>query len=173
MCLEVPASSVNLACHPGSWSPRFEFVCETNQAKGVHRTRAEGPAWEAEHSHPARAYRGVQEYIVYHQRKERSWKGCQRHHRPTKHPSREPLVGTWDLTIRFLDSPGISTFLPQDRVAEFARMTPQNLLKETQRAAGNENLTTWHEALIKSGKELKELEGVRTCLDFGHPSYTS
>ncbi|KAF9780049.1 P-loop containing nucleoside triphosphate hydrolase protein [Thelephora terrestris] len=52
----------------------------------------------------------------------------------------------------------LCTFLPQDRVAEFARMTPQNLLKETQRAAGNQNLTTWHESLIKSGQELKNLE---------------
>ncbi|KAF9651246.1 P-loop containing nucleoside triphosphate hydrolase protein [Thelephora ganbajun] len=52
----------------------------------------------------------------------------------------------------------LCAFLPQDRVAEFARLTPQNLLKETQRAAGNENLTTWHEALIRSGQELKELE---------------
>ena len=71
------------------------------------------------------------------------------------------------------DIPGISTFLPQDRVAEFARMTPQNLLKETQRAAGNENLTTWHEALIKSGQELKELEVVRASLGLGHWSHTS
>ena len=77
------------------------------------------------------------------------------------------------MTTQPLDSPGISTFLPQDRVAEFARMTPQNLLKETQRAAGNENLTTWHEALIKSGKELKELEGVRGYTNFSHSSHTS
>jgi len=52
-------------------------------------------------------------------------------------------------------------------------MTPQNLLKETQRAAGNENLTTWHEALIKSGKELKELEGVRGYIIFSRSSHTS
>ena len=36
-------------------------------------------------------------------------------------------------------------------------MSPQQLLKETQRAAGNENLTAWHETLISSGKELKAL----------------
>lgn len=52
-------------------------------------------------------------------------------------------------------------------------MTPQTLLKETQRAAGNENLTTWHEALIKSGQELKELEAVRTHLRFSYPSHAS
>lgn len=44
-------------------------------------------------------------------------------------------------------------------------MTPQNLLKETQRAAGNENLTAWHESLISSGQELKELETV--CAQLG------
>ena len=73
----------------------------------------------------------------------------------------------------FFDSFGISTFLPQDRVAEFARMTPQTLLKETQRAAGNENLTTWHEALIRSGQELKELEAVRTHFGLSHSSHAS
>lgn len=64
------------------------------------------------------------------------------------------------LSTNTSDRFGASTFLPQDRVAEFARMTPQNLLKETQRAAGNENLTTWHESLIRSGQELKELGAV-------------
>jgi len=73
----------------------------------------------------------------------------------------------------FFDSFWTSTFLPQDRVAEFARMTPQTLLKETQRAAGNENLTTWHEALIKSGQELKELGAVRAQLFFSRLSHTS
>ena len=52
-------------------------------------------------------------------------------------------------------------------------MTPQTLLKETQRAAGNENLTTWHEALIRSGQELKELEAVRVHLGFSHSSHAS
>ncbi|TCD64231.1 Structural maintenance of chromosomes protein 5 [Steccherinum ochraceum] len=55
----------------------------------------------------------------------------------------------------------LCTFLPQDRVAEFARMTPQQLLKETQRAAGNENLSAWHNTLVVAGKDLKKLqEGV-------------
>ncbi|KAL7282760.1 hypothetical protein ACG7TL_004235 [Trametes sanguinea] len=52
----------------------------------------------------------------------------------------------------------LCTFLPQDRVAEFARMTPQQLLRETQRAAGNENLTSWHDTLISAGKELKQVQ---------------
>ncbi|KAI0774684.1 P-loop containing nucleoside triphosphate hydrolase protein [Trametes elegans] len=52
----------------------------------------------------------------------------------------------------------LCTFLPQDRVAEFARMTPSQLLRETQRAAGNENLTAWHDTLISAGKELKHMQ---------------
>ncbi|RDX55312.1 P-loop containing nucleoside triphosphate hydrolase protein [Lentinus brumalis] len=52
----------------------------------------------------------------------------------------------------------LCAFLPQDRVAEFARMTPQQLLRETQRAAGNENLTAWHDTLIGSGRELRTIQ---------------
>ncbi|KAF8709654.1 P-loop containing nucleoside triphosphate hydrolase protein, partial [Rhizoctonia solani] len=48
-----------------------------------------------------------------------------------------------------------SAFLPQDKVSEFANMTPQKLLQETQRAAGDPNLTQWHETLIENSKELK------------------
>lgn len=39
-------------------------------------------------------------------------------------------------------------------------MTSQELLKETQKAAGNENLTRWHEILISSGKDLREIQMV-------------
>ena len=74
---------------------------------------------------------------------------------------------------KLFDPSWSSTFLPQDRVAEFARMTPQTLLKETQRAAGNENLTTWHDALIESGQELKGLEVVREYLWSSCSSYAS
>ncbi|KAF8589644.1 P-loop containing nucleoside triphosphate hydrolase protein [Ramaria rubella] len=49
----------------------------------------------------------------------------------------------------------LCSFLPQDRVSEFAQMTPQQLLKETQRTAGHESLTLWHNGLIEKGKELK------------------
>ncbi|KAG5221008.1 Structural maintenance of chromosomes protein [Salix suchowensis] len=66
-----------------------------------------------------------------------------------------------------------SSFLPQDRVSEFAQMTPQQLLRETQRAAGDENLTAWHDTLISAGKELKQLQEVRLlvastrqCIDY-------
>jgi hypothetical protein len=32
-------------------------------------------------------------------------------------------------------------------------MNPQQLLRETQRAAGDKRLTEWHDTLIESGKE--------------------
>ena len=53
-----------------------------------------------------------------------------------------------------------SSFLPQDKVAEFARMSPQELLRETQHAAGNSSLASWHESLIEKGKELKKMTEV-------------
>ena len=36
-------------------------------------------------------------------------------------------------------------------------MSPQQLLRETQRAAGDVNLTTWHDTLISAGKHLKQM----------------
>ncbi|KAJ6562746.1 hypothetical protein DFH09DRAFT_1159548 [Mycena vulgaris] len=51
----------------------------------------------------------------------------------------------------------LCSFLPQDKVSEFAAMTPVQLLRETQLAAGDEHLTLWHETLISAGKELKGL----------------
>ena len=57
-----------------------------------------------------------------------------------------------------------SSFLPQDKVAEFARLTPQELLKATQAAAGHEKLSTWHRALIEDGNRLRELVSVRLSM---------
>jgi hypothetical protein len=50
-----------------------------------------------------------------------------------------------------------SSFLPQDKVSEFARMTPVQLLRETQRTAGDKRLTEWHDTLIDSGKQMREV----------------
>ncbi|KIM34992.1 hypothetical protein M413DRAFT_449948 [Hebeloma cylindrosporum] len=52
----------------------------------------------------------------------------------------------------------LCSFLPQDRVSEFAAMSSQQLLRETQRAAGDENLTKWHDTLISAGKDLRQLQ---------------
>ncbi|KAJ6604030.1 hypothetical protein B0H10DRAFT_2229461 [Mycena sp. CBHHK59/15] len=51
----------------------------------------------------------------------------------------------------------LCSFLPQDKVSEFAAMSPRELLRETQRAAGDERLTSWHDVLIGAGKELKDV----------------
>ena len=59
-----------------------------------------------------------------------------------------------------------SSFLPQDKVSEFAAMTAAELLKETQRAAGDEKLTEWHETLIESGKTLRQVQEVGISTHF-------
>lgn len=51
-----------------------------------------------------------------------------------------------------------SCFLAQDRVAEFAKMSPPLTLKETMRAAGDPRLTEWHQQLVVKGDEKKKLE---------------
>ncbi|OCF62348.1 hypothetical protein L486_02016 [Kwoniella mangroviensis CBS 10435] len=51
----------------------------------------------------------------------------------------------------------LCSFLPQDKVAEFAKMAPEVVLKETMRAAGDPRLTKWHEALIEKGAKVKDI----------------
>ncbi|KAI8374537.1 uncharacterized protein BYT42DRAFT_576698 [Radiomyces spectabilis] len=48
-------------------------------------------------------------------------------------------------------------FLPQDKVAEFAQLSPSQLLERTQTAAGEHNLTDWHQQLIVHRQKQKEL----------------
>ncbi|KAF5393572.1 hypothetical protein D9757_000066 [Collybiopsis confluens] len=52
----------------------------------------------------------------------------------------------------------LCSFLPQDKVSEFAMMSSQQLLKETEKAAGDSNLTSWHENLIEIGKECRVMK---------------
>ena len=49
-------------------------------------------------------------------------------------------------------------FLPQDRVAEFAALTPVELLAATQQAAGREQMKVWQDQLKNLGKEEKKLK---------------
>ena len=49
-------------------------------------------------------------------------------------------------------------------MAEFARMTPQELLVATEKAAGNEHLLEWHTSLIETGQTLKKLNTVNRKL---------
>lgn len=57
----------------------------------------------------------------------------------------------------------LCSFLPQDRVNEFAKLKPDELLVETQKVAGHEKLKTWHDKLIEMGAGLKEINEV-CCL---------
>lgn len=46
-----------------------------------------------------------------------------------------------------------SQFLPQDRVYDFCKLKPEDILKETEKAAGDANMFAEHEELIKFGSE--------------------
>ncbi|KAL9607234.1 MAG: hypothetical protein Q9167_007835 [Letrouitia subvulpina] len=50
-------------------------------------------------------------------------------------------------------------FLPQDKVVEFAAMTPVELLRSTQRAVAPQEMLDWHEKLKDFRRKQKELEG--------------
>ncbi|KAG0349469.1 Structural maintenance of chromosomes protein 5 [Podila humilis] len=48
-------------------------------------------------------------------------------------------------------------FLPQDRVSEFAQMSPQELLRETQRAVGGDDMVKSHDRMIELWNEHKNV----------------
>ena len=50
-------------------------------------------------------------------------------------------------------------FLPQDRVVEFAALSPVDLLTQTQRAAAPEEMSQWHNALKDMRKDQRRYEG--------------
>ncbi|KAH7851079.1 hypothetical protein Vadar_007020 [Vaccinium darrowii] len=52
----------------------------------------------------------------------------------------------------------LTQFLPQDRVCEFAKLTPTQLLEETEKAVGDPKLPVQHRALVDKSGELKKLE---------------
>lgn len=52
----------------------------------------------------------------------------------------------------------LTQFLPQDRVCEFAKMTPIQLLEETEKAVGDPELSRQHDTLIKKNDDLKKIE---------------
>ncbi|KZP00289.1 P-loop containing nucleoside triphosphate hydrolase protein [Calocera viscosa TUFC12733] len=76
---------------------------------------------------------------------------------------REVKEAVEDLNVQVAN---LCAFLPQDRVSEFAQLTPEKLLIETQKAAGAAGLTNWHQQLIEMGQarkkvtdEMEELKG--------------
>ncbi|XP_053202380.1 structural maintenance of chromosomes protein 5-like [Panonychus citri] len=56
-------------------------------------------------------------------------------------------------------------FLPQEKVVEFARMDSVQLLENTQKAAGDENMFIWHEKLIFCSKKINDLKKKKSSLD--------
>ncbi|KAG0471710.1 hypothetical protein HPP92_016256 [Vanilla planifolia] len=52
----------------------------------------------------------------------------------------------------------LTQFLPQDRLFEFAKLTPVQLLQETVKAVGNPQLQVQHYSLVEKRGELKDLE---------------
>ncbi|BGP13190.1 Structural maintenance of chromosomes protein 5 [Rhodosporidiobolus nylandii] len=67
----------------------------------------------------------------------------------------------------------LCTFLPQDRVASFAMMSPSELLKETQKTAGHPKLYEWHQLLIEEYKKLREAQGDVDRLSEKHKRLTT
>ena len=64
-----------------------------------------------------------------------------------------------DAVVQFhIDIGNLCTFLPQDKVADFARMSPPRLLQETQRISGHPQLIEWHMQLIELGHTLGRLQ---------------
>ncbi|KAK7392804.1 hypothetical protein VNO78_21252 [Psophocarpus tetragonolobus] len=52
----------------------------------------------------------------------------------------------------------LTQFLPQDRVCEFAKLTPVQLLEETEKAVGDPQLPKQHQALVDKSHSLKHIE---------------
>ncbi|MED6219162.1 hypothetical protein PIB30_033271 [Stylosanthes scabra] len=52
----------------------------------------------------------------------------------------------------------LTQFLPQDRVCEFAKLTPVQLLEETEKAVGDPQLPEQHGALVNKSLVLKRIE---------------
>ncbi|KAI9116661.1 hypothetical protein K1719_012319 [Acacia pycnantha] len=52
----------------------------------------------------------------------------------------------------------LTQFLPQDRVCEFAKLTPVQLLEETEKATGDPQLPILHRTLVDKSRALKQIE---------------
>lgn len=61
----------------------------------------------------------------------------------------------WNIQVE-----NLCQFLPQDKVASFAALTPQQVLRETEKAVGSERMLEWHDRLSESKDEEKNLKAV-------------
>ncbi|XP_055817901.1 structural maintenance of chromosomes protein 5 [Solanum dulcamara] len=70
-----------------------------------------------------------------------------------------PKKNVTDIIQRFnIQVNNLTQFLPQDRVCEFAKLTPVQLLEETEKAVGDPRLPVQHVDLISKSEELKKSE---------------
>ncbi|CAN4080585.1 unnamed protein product [Withania somnifera] len=70
-----------------------------------------------------------------------------------------PKKNVTDIIQRFnIQVNNLTQFLPQDRVCEFAKLTPVQLLEETEKAVGDPQLPVQHVDLINKSEELKKSE---------------
>ncbi|MCL7037210.1 hypothetical protein MKW94_021285, partial [Papaver nudicaule] len=70
-------------------------------------------------------------------------------------PKKEVLEITREFNIQVNN---LTQFLPQDRVCEFAKLSPVQLLEETEKAVGDPQLPVLHRTLVNKSSEFKRLE---------------
>lgn len=70
-------------------------------------------------------------------------------------PKKEVLAGIKKFNIQVNN---LTQFLPQDRVCEFAKLTPVQLLEETEKAIGDPKLPVQHQALVEKSRQLKKYQ---------------
>eukprot|EP00892_Ulva_mutabilis_P010904 jgi/Ulvmu1/8186/UM040_0083.1 len=56
-------------------------------------------------------------------------------------------------------------FLPQEKVVEFSKMSPEELLVNTERAIGDAHLAQMHNKLINGGKDFRDLQTQKENID--------
>lgn len=66
--------------------------------------------------------------------------------------SSHPVAFDYTLCHAAKATSGFLQFLPQDKVVEFARLSPTELLRETQKAIGDSRLADLHKELIEKNK---------------------
>lgn len=137
-------------------------VRQDGEAGGKHRDRAQRTSAKTQCNYrkTARPANG-QATGLHGEWAEDVRSGCSGPGAGVRHPDGQPLVSDSSWLSLDLSEGSDSSFLPQDKVAEFARMSPQELLKATEDAAGDKGLKKWHEKLTEYGKEVTKLAQVR------------
>eukprot|EP00873_Tetraselmis_striata_P002062 jgi/Tetstr1/422326/TSEL_013169.t1 len=157
-CTIIPGPRLNLVLGPNG-TGKSSFVCALSMGLGgnpkllgradnvkdfVRRGQSEGSTeiWLA---------RGEQQLVKIYRKiginNKSEWKINKRPATPTEV---KEIVSKYNIQLD-----NLCQFLPQDKVVEFARLKPDQLLVETERALGDAHLYDLHMELIKERKELK------------------